>query len=192
MVREFLVLGNDPRFNSFLDEFQSETDRAAAVLGAAYLDSQLKDLLLRSWTTAIERYAKLVEHPGPVSTFSSRITLAAALGLIAEDERIALDAIRNIRNDFAHKLAGDEFEPLRAFENCRSLELIRERFREEPGLATAYLGASPRKHFDLLVALLGYYLHRRGAHAARFAGPKPALWPDFDLGGEVRTPEVAG
>jgi len=100
--------------------------------------------------------------------------------------------VRSIRNDFAHKLHGLTFADHRISSQCQSFLLVAERFRYEPGLAAAYNQAAARKLFDLAVALLGYYLTRRAAHVQRFSEPEPALWPRYDLGGELRIPEVAG
>jgi hypothetical protein len=193
VVRDYLALSDDPRFNAFLSEFQGESDRAAAVLGAAYLDDQLKSILVASWVDESRRFADLLEPPlGPLATFSSRILVACAVGLIAKDERSDLDLVCGIRNDFAHKLHGLSFEEPRIASKCQSFSVARERLAAEPRLAEAYRDASARKLFDLAVALLAYYLTRRVAHVQRFLASQPALWARYDLGGEKRIPEVAG
>ena len=97
-------------FDAFLVEFQSETDRAAAILAAAYVDDLLCKLLLASFVDNSETSTSLVKNEHPLGTFSSRISTSYAFGLITEDEHYDLDQLRVIRNRFAHKLIGLSFK----------------------------------------------------------------------------------
>jgi DNA-binding MltR family transcriptional regulator len=87
-------------FQDFDDALRGETDRAAAVLGAAYLDDHLEKVFrarLRSETPdTVYRYR------GPLGDFASKIDLAFALGWITTELRDDLHVIREIRNKFAH------------------------------------------------------------------------------------------
>jgi hypothetical protein len=90
-------------FAEFLEAFQRETDRAAAALGAAYLDSRL-ELLLRSKFVAVPKFVDdLLAGQGGLSSFSARISSAYAVGLISRRAADDLHSIRRIRNDFAHR-----------------------------------------------------------------------------------------
>ena len=93
-------------FISFVQEFDSETDQAAVILGAAKLDTLLYQLiskLLLPSTTSID---ELLEGESPLGTFSSRINITYRLGLIDAAFAKALHLIRKIRNAFAHELSG--------------------------------------------------------------------------------------
>jgi DNA-binding MltR family transcriptional regulator len=84
----------------------AESDRGCALFGACILDDEL-ELLLRSLFRS--EYIALKDHIDPLfkgdavlATFSSRIKLAFALGLITHKVFKTLNLIRKIRNDFAH------------------------------------------------------------------------------------------
>lgn len=68
-------------FEEFLQEFQHESDRAAAVLGAAYLDTRLEELFRAKFVTGPKFVEELLTGQGGLSTFSARISTAYAVGL---------------------------------------------------------------------------------------------------------------
>jgi DNA-binding MltR family transcriptional regulator len=122
-------------------EFQGETDRAAAVLSSAYLDHLLGQLIAASMAVEYDKVDKLLyqDGHGPLGTFSARIDTAYCLGLISKDERSDLHSIRNIRNDFAHKLTGLTFDYQTIADRCLNLKgaqvggrppISRERFEK--------------------------------------------------------------
>lgn len=91
-------------FKAFLDDFNRETERGAALAAAAMIDSLLERILL----------AFLIENAGlkslvegvnaPLGTLAAKIGLAAAVGAISEQERSECNLIRKIRNEFAHQV----------------------------------------------------------------------------------------
>ena len=91
-------------FLRFLREFVRESDRAAVVLDAAMLDSQLLSILSKHLLPSATDHDDLLRGGGPLSNFSSRITMARRLGLIDSELAHALSLIRRIRNDFAHRI----------------------------------------------------------------------------------------
>lgn len=114
------LLSQDPAVDTFLSEFQAESDRAAAVLGPAMLDEVLKGLLSRHFVSG--RLAdQLLGRMAPVATFSARITLAEALALISAQEARDLHTLREIRNVFAHRLHGISFETQSIRDRCANL-----------------------------------------------------------------------
>jgi DNA-binding MltR family transcriptional regulator len=86
-----------------VERFHQDSDRAAGLLAATFLDSFLEDVL-RSLLTPGKRTDELLDHRGALGTFSSRIDLAFALGIANEDVVADLTLIRKIRNHFAHDL----------------------------------------------------------------------------------------
>lgn len=84
-------------------ELADATDRAVALIGAATLEEMLRRLIRTKCIEGCDEDA-LFTNQGPCSTFSSKITLAFALGLISPDERRDLDLLRKIRNTCAHSL----------------------------------------------------------------------------------------
>jgi hypothetical protein len=90
----------EPDFDGVIRYLESETDRAAAVLGVALLDNWLD----RAFRQRLHRDTprNVFEFRGPLGDFSSRIEMAFALGWIDKDMRNDLNLLRRIRNDFAH------------------------------------------------------------------------------------------
>jgi DNA-binding MltR family transcriptional regulator len=86
---------------------QQESDRGCVMFGASILDDDLK-ALLRACCLDAGVVAKKVVDPlfnvyAPFSSFSAKIQVSYALGLISEESYTILNSIRKIRNDFAHE-----------------------------------------------------------------------------------------
>ncbi|GAB58568.1 hypothetical protein [Rheinheimera nanhaiensis] len=95
--------------NQFLDEANREnasgTERGLVLVWAAMLDEMLCRLLERFLVQdAVTEKVLRGGSSGPLTSFSSRTKVAFSLGLIAKDEMQAIDKVRAIRNDFAHKV----------------------------------------------------------------------------------------
>jgi hypothetical protein len=90
-------------YTRLLDDINTESDRAAAVLAAAMLDDALKYAIL---ARATDRPAaeKLLRNSAPLGAFSARIDAALAFGLIEAGDAADLHIVRRIRNDFAHEM----------------------------------------------------------------------------------------
>ena len=74
-IKDTLVRSED--FSGFLEEFQSESDRAVALLGAALLDEHLRQLLHAFFIDDKEEAGKLLDNPSaPLQTFSARTRTA--------------------------------------------------------------------------------------------------------------------
>lgn len=93
------------------DELKKESDRGCALVAAAYLENEINELLDRFFVKQGARArAALFDFNGPVGTFSSKIKMSAALGLIPEEIYSSLDIIRKMRNEFAHLHEPLDFE----------------------------------------------------------------------------------
>lgn len=73
-----------------------------------------------------EEYAKEISRffrpDGPLGSFSARIKLAQYLNLVSSQVRRDLDTIRDIRNDFAHKLEFEDFNTQSIKDRCMNLQ----------------------------------------------------------------------
>ncbi|TLM80833.1 hypothetical protein [Pseudarthrobacter sp. NamE5] len=111
----------------FVDEFEKElegqSDRGLVIVGAAGLDVVLEGLLSAYLNEEVRR-EEMFGPNGPLGEFSSRIEMAASLGLISKSERRELELVRRIRNKAAHEvnatLSTDSLRDL-----CMTLELGR-------------------------------------------------------------------
>jgi hypothetical protein len=98
-------------WHTLISNLEKESDRAVAVLGAAYLDTALQSLLEASFAGGKAVREKLFDGvSAPLGSFSARITMAYALGHIGPNYFATLNAVREIRNAFAHFRRGLTFD----------------------------------------------------------------------------------
>lgn len=122
---------DDPKFRedweAFIQEFSQESDRACALLGAAYLDELLTELLLSFLIDDKESMNLLgLEKPyAPIGTFSSKILTCFCLGMMDRIQFKDLTSIRRIRNKFAHSLHGLSFQESEIEKECNRLMVHR-------------------------------------------------------------------
>ena len=153
MVRNYRDFGKDEVFNAFLDDFQKESDRAAAVLAVSYLDDLLKQLLLHRFTNK-NREDELFGGMGPLSTFSAKITMSYAYGLIDKNLKDDMNIIRHIRNEFAHEFKNLSFKKEKIKNRCQRFNCTDTNFENNPSEWASYPKDDERKLFDLAVALI--------------------------------------
>lgn len=93
-------------WTTFVEDLINESDRAAVILGAAKIDTQLYQILQKVLVPCASGGDELLDGDRPLSSFHSRINMIYRLGLIDRQFAWALHLIRKIRNAFAHELAG--------------------------------------------------------------------------------------
>src|SRR6185312_2745135 len=95
-----------------LDEKQPNI--VVAILGVAMVEYDLERLLRPRFRRSDDAtWLRLTSENGPANSFSQKINLAFAFGIIDEKRRKALIAIKNVRNVFAHSKKLIEFnDPL--------------------------------------------------------------------------------
>jgi DNA-binding MltR family transcriptional regulator len=100
-------------------QHQSRMSHSGIVIAlAAILDNQLERALKRAMRPLSNNmYERLFESFRPLSSFSSKIVMAYALGMISLELYEELEKIRHIRNEFAHSsgvlhLGSPEIEPM--------------------------------------------------------------------------------
>ncbi len=108
--------------SDFLKEFQGETDRGAALVGAALIDDRLGRLISSHLIDCKASKELLNGLNAPLATLSSRIKITYSLGLITEVEYFECDTIRKIRNEFAHKVHGLTFQDKKVKALCKNLK----------------------------------------------------------------------
>lgn len=109
-------------FSEFLKEFQVETDRGAALVGAALIADRLKRLLSSHLIDCKESEEILNGNNAPLAAFNARIRMAYCLGIITNLEYKECDIIRRVRNEFAHKVHGLTFQDDRVRDLCNNLK----------------------------------------------------------------------
>ena len=93
-------------FSHLLDSLLEESGRGAVLIGTTHVDDYLLKLISDSLPNQENGFKnRLLNYPGPLSSFSARIELAFAFRLIHRNLYDALNALRKVRNDAAHSSA---------------------------------------------------------------------------------------
>lgn len=91
-------------FQAFMEEFVTESDRAAVILGAAKVEFQLGQMLDTYLLPSTSASDDLLEGDAPLATFSAKIKICHRLGLIDNAFVKLLNTFRKLRNGFAHEV----------------------------------------------------------------------------------------
>ena len=118
------TLAKSKDFQGFLDELQNESDRSSAIIGAAFLDEHLKQLLTNYLVDDVKEVALLLSSESSLGSFGSRIRAAYCMGLLSSEYFESLKLIKDIRNAFAHQLHGRRFSDGDIAQACEKLQAL--------------------------------------------------------------------
>jgi mannitol operon repressor len=91
-------------FSAFLQEFNKETERGAALAAGAMLEDQLGKVLEAFLIPNKGANDLLKGFNAPLGSFSAKIAASHSMGLVADDEALECNLIRKVRNEFAHNV----------------------------------------------------------------------------------------
>jgi hypothetical protein len=99
-------------WDQFFRDIHTQSARGASLIGAALVEACLKQVLITRMHKEVEpEEAAIFENESaPLASFSQRIALAWAIGIIGPNMKKRLTSIRMIRNAFAHALAPIDFD----------------------------------------------------------------------------------
>ena len=83
--------------------FFKESDRGNIIIGSAILDEWLKKMIITIHRDKLKVIEKFIEYTGPMCSFGSRIDYLFLCGHIDKNTHWALNKLRELRNDMAHK-----------------------------------------------------------------------------------------
>lgn len=134
-----------PKFEevfAFRSSLTGETDRGCALMAAAYLSDQLEKLLRSLFVVDQQAVDELFEPFGPAGSFSARIDLACACGLLPKPAYDDLHLIRKIRNDFGHVAEPLTFDEPAIADRCQALQhsVLEAKARSRAKFTNAALG----------------------------------------------------
>ena len=136
-----------------LFDYGEASDRAVAIVGPAFLDTLLTELLISFLVDDEKEVAKLMQPDGHLGTFGAKVSTCYCLGLIGETIRSDLRLVAKIRNRFAHDLrASFADDQIKSW--CNALQWHKESLMTEPPE-----GATARDLFQVGVNQLVCHLH---------------------------------
>jgi len=139
-----------------LEELQSQSDRAAAIVGVALLDANLERAFRTVMLEALSQndLSDLFEGPtAPLGSYSGKVRVAHAFGMIGDKSFADLKILGQVRNRFAHKLEIRSFEQEEIRQLCDQLRLADIRF------ATDTPPASPRERFINSIVVAAHLIY---------------------------------
>jgi len=138
----------------FSKEFESESNRAAAIISTALLEHHLEILLKNTLVTSPDKEDKLFDGPiAPLSGFYSKIEMSYRLGLIPLQFRKDLHLIREIRNKFGHNITRCDFKDKEIRLLIKKLGVLESMIMEDDERAIK-VTANPRIGYQYSVAWL--------------------------------------
>jgi DNA-binding MltR family transcriptional regulator len=143
---------------TFRRTLSKETDRGCALMAAAFLENELESLIRLKLIGTKSQIDEMFEFNGPIGTFSSKIKMAYALGLISEQISKDFDLIRRIRNEFGH-----DYKPIDFTTPAISsrIDNLKEHFFDNGS-------ATNRQIFNNTVLGVLAHIHAETARAERF------------------------
>jgi DNA-binding MltR family transcriptional regulator len=137
----------------FSANMRAETDRGAVLVGAALLDELLGETLSAKFIASQKATEKMLEHPGPCSTFAARTDIAYCLGLISSDVAEDLHLVRKLRNEFAHSPWSASFDDNEISARSGQLNVVQGMRRRGSEITM-----TARGKFEFAVAVLASHL----------------------------------
>jgi DNA-binding MltR family transcriptional regulator len=121
----WLVSGDDD-VNTAIRQIEKDSDRAAAMIAASIVEVRLTSAIQHGFQNHEDIILKLFRPSGPLGPFSNKIDLAYLLGLVSTKAYEDLVNMKNIRNDFAHKLDVLDFSTPSIRDRCANFRLVDE------------------------------------------------------------------
>jgi DNA-binding MltR family transcriptional regulator len=172
-----MMAQNNPEtdWQTVVSDFHNKTDRATAVLGAAYLEAHLGQLIASFFIEESGVAESLLDVERPLGTFSARARAAYCMGLISANEYYDLNLIMQIQYAFSNQVSEVAFTDDGIREKCFMLRIPREVLL--PGESH-----TPRQLFVFATAMLTQHLAWRSveAESKRCIAPDDFMLVDLD------------
>lgn len=97
----------DEGLKSILEEVGKGPLRSSVITASALIDALLQKVLTR-FLVDVPKLDELFKHNGALGSFSSKISMSFALGLISKELHDDINQFRKIRNICAHEFSIDE------------------------------------------------------------------------------------
>jgi hypothetical protein len=147
------------RLETLVEEMGGESDRAVAIVGAAWVEEALGDSIKSFLIIHVDAHNRLFSGAGPLSSFSAKIDLARLLGLMTDPIRSDLHKIREIRNEFAHSIAHKQDHTKLSFasghirDRCMAFNCVAQEGHGDPRVAFTRACATLNADFDWITLI---------------------------------------
>lgn len=136
-----------------LFDYGEANDRAIAIVGPAFLDTLLTELLINFLVDDEKEVQRFMRLDGPLGDFGAKVSACYCLGLIGETIKSDLRLVAKVRNRFAHDLrASFSDEQVKSW--CSALQWHKVSLMSEPPS-----GATARDLFQVGVNQLVCHLN---------------------------------
>ena len=98
------------RFHDLMEELNTSSDRAVAILGGSLVEVSLTSAILAHLHRNKKITDELFNTTGALGAFATKIHLGLLVGMYGEDGHKELSIIKDIRNRFAHSLTVKDFK----------------------------------------------------------------------------------
>jgi hypothetical protein len=131
----------------FLIKITNESERGAVLVGGNEIDEYLEKLIIEILPNKNKSYkSRLLNYPGPLSSFSGKIELLYAFRVIDRRFYESLNTFRKIRNDAAHS------------SNLFSIQSIKEKLNSIYDFEEGFSDVAHKMAFDFLIRHKKYNL----------------------------------
>ena len=124
LANEMTAIANEDALAPFFEANMSTFERVVRATGM--LDSQLRLCLILRFDHQPSKndLEKVFEGYGPLASFSQRIAVCSASGIISGDTRHDLGHLKTVRNRFAHSVHAMNFDDAEVQKACMSLRAM--------------------------------------------------------------------
>jgi len=117
--------GDSELFREAIDEIEAtSSDRAAAVVAGAFLEDHLTKAIQARMHKNEKIFREMFRPSGSLGNFGTKVDLGYMIGMYSEKVRRELQTVKEIRNEFAHKLKTKSFDCVRVKALSANLKLI--------------------------------------------------------------------
>jgi DNA-binding MltR family transcriptional regulator len=159
-------------FFPYLEILHSESARGQVLVSTGFLEEQLRQIILAFMRDNRNATELLDGANAPLGTFSARIAMCSALGLITDIEAHDLTLIRRIRNDFAHDMH-TSFDTPSVVERCKILKMKAHDYSSEK---MGDVRVDSAGQFQTAAVALIMHLTNRPHYVAKYRRDE-ATWP---------------
>jgi len=111
-----------------------ESDRGCIIVAAAFFDNMLEEVIrkhIKKFAISKSLEKSLFDLSGPISNFSSKISICRSFGLIDDVVYKDLMVLRKLRNSFAHVAGEASFLSADVRQKVRSMYFVRHCMQEK-------------------------------------------------------------